>query len=151
MKTAWGFLAKLYVLGEKHHIRRLRNDTMDAMLALLEDRLLDSLITSYFYKNTVSEKDPLRRFLVKLAIWALDFDDLRKSRHAVCPELFFDMAAEAAKYRFELRDEETQALVMINSPGDCFCTQFHTHNEAEAGGVKCEKLKPFPIGSEELS
>lgn len=149
MKTPCGLFAKLYVLAEKYQIPRLRNDAIDSILYLWDDYKIDICVASYIYRNTTLEESPLRRLLVRLAMYQDGHDDeLRKARDSGtnCHEFFFDMVLEMGKAK--MNGERGQVVeggkvFAITDPmnKDKYCEEFHIHDRSN--NRPCRKIKRF--------
>jgi hypothetical protein len=151
MKSIWGFLAKMFILGEKYHIPRLQNHAMDGMLIFSQAEPFNIHVAPFVYKNTSSKTSALRRLIVRLSVCDLGPSDVLNARDTGfnCPELLFDMAVAATKVKGDYVDRNQQYEGFTIHPKRTFCGEFHTHGEGK--GEKCESLHMYCPGGEELS
>ncbi|KAK0119953.1 hypothetical protein ONS95_011377 [Cadophora gregata] len=141
MKSAYGLLAKLYILGEKFQMPRLRNDAIDAILYRYESTgSFDIGINSYVYANT-SGDSPLRKLLVHIALDNYNKPQIGSFKEMLCGELIFDLA----KVPFSEEMEVEKARTGYGYPIDDFCNKFHVHpiNRVK----KCENLTNYVLDS----
>lgn len=154
MNSAWGLLTKLYVLGEKPQIRRLRNLAIHALLCLRRDKECTNFgVMEFVYDNTASSESPLRKLFVASARWEMNKPELIGSKERFPRDYFFDIAAQFFEDRGAREPEQTSEDdrfvyydVDIPSPTARQCTDFHEHPKS----IKpCSQLLDYIIYSPE--
>jgi hypothetical protein len=125
LKTRSGFFVKLYVLGEKYHISRLRNHAVDACARrwIKKKYKMNFGVVSYAYQNTFSTNSPLRRLLVQAARFKEDPERLRKCRDMLllCPEFLHDLALSYI--------EDPSTAENTRNPLNSICEDYHVHSQ----------------------
>ncbi|KAI9650931.1 hypothetical protein NHQ30_000966 [Ciborinia camelliae] len=132
-----GILVKLYVLGDKYQMPRLRNQAVDALSSYFEgNHGYDLEVLDYACKNT-AKHSALRNFLAINAIGNLCNGELYDLDEKMYPELIHDMAIQLMKDR-----DENLYFKPLNEKKiapKSFCEKYHTH-EANYNRVECERL-----------
>lgn len=102
LRSIWGLLAKLYVLGQKYQTPRLCNDSLDALLNhCLSSKTFNLGLVPYVYENTPSGS-PLRRFFVRFGR-----DDLSRDGFEAMKEMLgFEFVCDVASYFIQDRGEQ---------------------------------------------
>jgi hypothetical protein len=148
MESVWGFLAKLYILGDKYFIPRLRNDVIDGLIVLYRNHTVPPVgIASYIYKNTSSEESLFGRLLARMVLWSLDGDHWRRARDSgiICHEFLFDVVVEVGQEGGCPCSLDTE--IHIPNPESVFCEEFHEHDADYEG--KCGEPKEYCVEEED--
>ncbi|KAE9373267.1 hypothetical protein N431DRAFT_337511 [Stipitochalara longipes BDJ] len=133
MQTVFGLLAKLYLLGEKYQIPRLKNDAIDATMLYNPNSWLPIATVLHIYENTLPES-PFRKLMLDIVLYDYEADQIEECAEMMCRDFLVDLAISLSK-KDSIFDEYGRAEKM---PTPEFCKRYHTHaNSAEY----CRKKK----------
>ncbi|KAG4438069.1 hypothetical protein IFR05_006435 [Cadophora sp. M221] len=127
MDSIWGLWSRLYIIGDKYGIPRLRNHVIDAMFHY-RDKVgqLPSLLIPYVYQHTASSDDPLRRLLVAFMKVDLTEAYLVKNEKVLSSEFLFELTMAFVK---SYRNGDSYDDVPDDWGCDEICESFHIHDD----------------------
>ncbi|KAJ8061700.1 hypothetical protein OCU04_009500 [Sclerotinia nivalis] len=123
-----GILVKLYVLGDKYQVPRLRNQVMDALTSyrLKGEHGYALEVLDYACKNTAKDS-ALRKYLASTAVDYLCEEALYHLDEKLYPELIHDIAMHLMRARADMNED----------PPLTFCDKYHIHGPEPM--VLCKK------------
>jgi len=131
MDSAAGLIAKMYVLGQKYQIPRLRNEIVDACYEWMDDpKKMPTTVLNYVWENTPPES-PLRILLLGRIVECYPHDMLTQAANKLAPELVKDLMIQFCLEK-ECHAESGCEDVSIgyNMHAD-YCYRYHVHDQDE--------------------
>lgn len=129
-----GLLVKLYILGDKYQMPRLRNQAVDALDRYHEANLVGfSLKVLDYASKNAAKHSALRTFLAVTAIATWDWDQFDELNEKLYPEFIHDVAIHLMRSR----DEGLPSRVR-----ESFCERYHTH-EVNYNRADCDEQNHY--------
>jgi hypothetical protein len=131
MKGDFGLLSRLYILGDKYQMSRLRNDVIDAILLLKNVELPPMAVISHIFNNTTIS-DSLRRILVGIVHELLSIkSQIKNCKDVISHDFLFNLMVST----FDLPATTTPI-------SRDFCSRFHIHAALQS---PCRILKKYTV------
>lgn len=132
--SIWVLLVKIYILGEKYDVPRLRNHTIDVIISLNFGVPLPIYpgIIPYVYENTSSSNDRLRKYLITAFTFECGGNSVSTFKEVLCQDFLIELAAQMLL--------DTESDTELEGPYYQFCERFHIHTE---GTEVCKEMHDF--------
>jgi len=149
--TAWGLLVRLYILGDKYQMPRLKNDSIDALIRIWKGVSWTKIDVVTFAFNNTATSSSLRSVLISMLRWDYldhgdcdEFENFDFNSDGI-EEVLLALVIEMDRYPYR-NGSSTKRSERQQDPRDNFCKKYH---EGCAEQSRCKHPKRFVVDEEE--
>jgi len=131
MDSASGLIAKMYVLGQKYQMPRLRNNIVDACYEWMNDpNTMPTVVLNYVWDNT-PPKSPLRVLFLGRIVECYPHDMLTQAADKLVPELLKELMIQFSMERECHAESGCKDISIGYSMHEDYCYRYHAHEQGE--------------------